>query len=427
MRLASQERRTEAEKQGLECGLKWGWVPNNSFPALDPAATLRSSAKEEFMIEDLLFADDSTIIGWTEELREGKEVIKKSILNFEEKCHDGKEEFVTFGTKEADKTRILGTLLGKKDDRAARIKRGFTSCSKVRRWFWKSKLSRRTRSRILQAMVESTMLFDSQARAWAPSDLARLQSMVDKGYGSVWNNGDGRVLKRMEATGTNMYKIREELAVTSVRTKVEGRALKRIGHILRMPNTRITKRVVLGRWMETRRPTGMLRGGLIAYWRRLLRECGQDWTNAGNLAQSRINWKKMPRARRAAMLEWEKAMSTRKRQDPRPERAQTTRHDTLMCSVEGCQRMCKSKSGLVQHERKAHRLTDRPHMCKKCQATFAERAQLANHVKACGNLYQGVETGRFTNLRPRKPCPTCGRLITSNNLAKHERLLHPGM
>ena len=136
------------------------------------------------------------------------------------------------------------------------------------------------------------MLFDCQARAWAPPDLARMQSLVDKGYRSVWNNGDGRVLKRMEATGTNMYMTREELAVRSLRTKVEGRALERIGHILRMPNTRITKRVVLSRWMETRRPAGMLRGGFIAYWRRLLRECGQDWTNAGNLAQSRINWKK---------------------------------------------------------------------------------------------------------------------------------------
>ena len=69
------------------------------------------------MIEDSLFADDSTVIGWTEELKEGKEVIKKSMVNFEERCHDGKEEFVTFRTKEADKTRILGTLLGKKKRR----------------------------------------------------------------------------------------------------------------------------------------------------------------------------------------------------------------------------------------------------------------------------------------------------------------------
>ena len=86
-------------------------------------------------------------------IEDRKKVIKKSMLNFEEKCHDGKEEFVTLGTKKADKTRILGTLLGKKDDRAARIKRGFTAWSKVRRWFWKSKLSRRTRSRILQAIL----------------------------------------------------------------------------------------------------------------------------------------------------------------------------------------------------------------------------------------------------------------------------------
>ena len=72
--------------------------------------------REDFLITESLFADDSTLIGWLDELRTGKEAVKKSMLDFEEKCHDGKEEVLAFGIADGDSIRMLGTT--------ARIKRG---------------------------------------------------------------------------------------------------------------------------------------------------------------------------------------------------------------------------------------------------------------------------------------------------------------
>ena len=58
-------------------------------------------------IEDAPFADDSTLLGRKNELMEGKEVVKKSMLSMEEKCHDEKEEHPMFATNEGDSSRVL--------------------------------------------------------------------------------------------------------------------------------------------------------------------------------------------------------------------------------------------------------------------------------------------------------------------------------
>ena len=54
------------------------------------------------------------------------------MIDFEEKCHDGKEQSITFATKTAQNTRMLGTRIGKLEDRAARVKRGFHAWNKVK-------------------------------------------------------------------------------------------------------------------------------------------------------------------------------------------------------------------------------------------------------------------------------------------------------
>ena len=91
----------------------------------------------------------------------------------------------------------------------------------------------------------------------------------------------------MEREGTNSFEIRHQLGVQSIRTKVETRALEIIGHVLRMPNEKTTKRVILGRWNAERKEEGQLKGGTISYWKRLIAEAAHDWTNVENLAKDR--------------------------------------------------------------------------------------------------------------------------------------------
>ena len=159
---------------------------------------------------------------------------------------------------------MLGTMIGKAEDRSARIKRGYYAWHKVKRWLWKSTLSKRTKALIVQATVESTMLFDSAVRPWSVTDMRRFQSVVDKAYRYIWNDGRGSALIRMEQTGTNSYQIRKELGISSVRQKIEQRALERIGHVLRMPHSRMVKRTVLGHWKQYTSQHGCSQNGLIS-------------------------------------------------------------------------------------------------------------------------------------------------------------------
>ena len=91
-----------------------------------------------------------------------------------------------------------------------------------------------------------------------------------------------------------MYGIRESLGVDSVRLKVERRALERIGHVLRMPNDRLTKRVTLG-WMkaENSENAGTVRGHILGYYRKLVREAGMAPENIEKEAKDRDKWRNL--------------------------------------------------------------------------------------------------------------------------------------
>ena len=421
MKLASEARKDNADQRGQECGLTWSWVPGNDLPALEPKRTVSSSMREEFRITESLFADDSTLIGWLEELMEGKEVVKRNMLNFEEKCHDGKEEVLPFATSEANPIKMLGTKVGKKDDVALRIKRGNCAWARVRRWLWRSNLKKRTKAIIVQAVVESSMLFDCNVRGWSTTDTKRLQSVADKAYRFVWNSGRGLTLIRMQEEQVNMYEIRHQLGIDSIRQKVEIRSLQRIGHLLRMPNSRLTKKVVLGRWTEEKEQSGLLRSSMISYWRRLIKEAGEDWTNAGNMASNRKVWRKFVNRRKGEIREWEDEMRSVRSNETKPRRSRTKEPDDFTCRIAGCGKKCKNKSGLVQHERKAHKLGGSAFKCPNCEREFKEKSNLTNHYKACTGNPRRLGLKSITQ-EERVPCQRCGARITKSNMARHERL-----
>ena len=78
--------------------------------------------------------------------------------------------------------------------------------------------------------------------------------------------------------------------------------------VLRMSNNRTTKKVILGHWTNERTQQGRLNGGVVNYWRRLIREAGEDWTNIENLTQDRKKWKATVKRRKEALEKWESEM-----------------------------------------------------------------------------------------------------------------------
>ena len=218
-----------------------------------------------------------------------------------------------------------------------------------------------------------------------------------------------------------MYEIRHQLGIDSIRQKVEIRSLQRIGHLLRMPNSRLTKKVVLGRWTEEKEQSGLLRSSMISYWRRLIKEAGEDWTNAGNMASNRKVWRKFVNRRKGEIREWEDEMRSVRKNETKPRRSRTKEPDDFTCRIAGCGKKCKNKSGLVQHERKAHKLGGSAFKCPNCEREFREKSNLTNHYKACTGNPRRLGLRSITQ-EERVPCQRCGARITKSNMARHERL-----
>ena len=101
--------------------------------------------------------------------------------------------------------------------------------------------------------------------------------------------------------------MRKSLGVRSLQAKIEERVLQRIGHVLRMENTRPTKRVTLDWYVPpvTPTPERKPRHGTLEYWRNILNEAGLDADSIEHLVWDRSNWREKIRKRTSHIEEWE--------------------------------------------------------------------------------------------------------------------------
>ena len=197
MRQAEEERR---RRGGEEVGIEWRWMPGSSFAGT--GAWERGSSKAKGVtITSALFADDTTIIGKKRELEDGVERVKEVMGRWEERNNDDKEERLTFGTDEGGEIRVLGSWLGAEADRKNRIKRAGRLWGQVKGWLRGSRMSKRGQARVVEVCVESSLLYDCQARVWYRRNLKALQSWMDKCYRLVWSGGRGQPLRRMQEQG----------------------------------------------------------------------------------------------------------------------------------------------------------------------------------------------------------------------------------
>ena len=193
-----------------------------------------------------LFADDTTILSNRESMDVARDTTKRVMGLFEEKTNDSKEENITLGETSAAGTRFLGLWLGEAEDTKVRLQRGMGAWTKVKRRLKNSRLTKRTQARVVEAVVESTMLYNCQVRTWNVSEINRIQRKVDQCYRYVWSSKTQPPLKEMEQKHKNSWNVRKELRIKSVRSKIEKRSMERLGHMIRMPDDRRVKHVTFG-------------------------------------------------------------------------------------------------------------------------------------------------------------------------------------
>ena len=83
---------------------------------------------------------------------------------FKEKCHPDKEENLFSGESEIESIRMLGSVVGRKKDNQERLKRARQCVWKVKKRSWKTTMSKINQARVVEVIMESSVLFDCTIR-----------------------------------------------------------------------------------------------------------------------------------------------------------------------------------------------------------------------------------------------------------------------
>ena len=160
---------------------------------------------------------------------------------------------------------------------------------------------------------------------------------------------------------------------------------------------------------------------------RLLREAGVDYTDIERLVSDRDGWKNIVRVRMEHVDLWERQQGHKYEWGRREEKVERSvgrvRGNELMgyrCHWDECGKVCKSKAGLVAHERRIHRLAeDRVRFsCDRCRLELETEGARINHMATCGG---GIDLGNG-----RRECHKCRRGYTKANYARHVRSCRGG-
>ena len=152
-------------------GVEWRWIPESSFAGTGKWERNGSEAKEIRFCE-LLFADDTTIVGMKEEM-DGVNAIKEVMGKFEDRSNDQKEECLDFCMEESESIRVLGSWVGMKEDVNMRLRRARGLWAKVKEQLKNIKLSKRWQARIVHACVGSRVSCQFCGRVVTVRNIAR--------------------------------------------------------------------------------------------------------------------------------------------------------------------------------------------------------------------------------------------------------------
>ena len=420
MRIGAKARKRKADETDMEVGISFKWIPGSAFPSTGTWEKPNNSEAKRIKIDKGLFADDTTIAGKKKELNQGVDETKKVMNMFEERNNDDKEETLNFGREDSEKIRMLGCYMGESEDTKQRKKRAGATWLKVKNRLKGSKLSKKMQAKIIEACVESTLLFDCQTRTWHLSEIKQLQSTMDKKYRWLWSKKIKPPLIQMQEDGYNMQDVRNELDVKSVRWKIEKRVMERIGHVFRMDDDRMTKAVVLG-WMEDLESFDKVPGKkrkTILYWKRLLREASIDYTQIGQLTEDRKVWKATVQERMKYLESWERRKGKRIPEESGPRNPVDDIDDNFICTYENCGIVCENKTGLINHRKRVHEKSSQKmkFTCDLCGEIFDYKSNLTTHMKSCTGSYIDAD---------RKKCDKCEKIVSKSNFARHKKKCNP--
>ena len=325
-------------------------------------ARLRAKTKvTEVLIREMLFADDAALTAHTEHgLQQLVSRLSQACKEFGLTISLKKTNVMAQGTDHPPTITIDGQVLEAVDNFTylgstvsssltleaevnSRIAKAAAVMSKLNQRVWNNpSLTKKTKLRVYQACVLSTLLYSSEA--W--TTYARHEKKLNSFHLRCLR----RILRIHWQDKVPNPEVLEQAGMNSILAILKERRLRWLGHVRRMEPGRIPKDLLYGELAEGARPAGRPRLRFRDVCKRDLKLCSIDVTSWETLAEDRQSWRSTVRegvrsAERVSNAALAEKRSRRKRRERQPQ--QPTAH---VCTT--CNRDCHSRVGLFSHSRK---------------------------------------------------------------------------
>ena len=249
----------------------------------------------------LLFADDTTGLTRFSQLTNFEEDMASSLRDFAERLHPGKTHRLVAGKPPPagggydDAVKFLGVWLqwdGKHDrDTQERLLSAQKLWHKLHPQLQRLGLSSKHKGQLVQSTVVNCLLYGCERRSFSGKQLSRYQTFLSR----ITFNICQQRRKTMSEDQLTLADLRKKCGLVPVRHLVETRQLQYLGHLARLDEHRIERRILHATlWPEGHEP-GIKTGPTLRqqYWRLLKQLLGEEASQWMTLAaqQDGIVWR----------------------------------------------------------------------------------------------------------------------------------------
>ena len=300
-------RQRQAQAKGWTPGIPWTSKITGRCDHDSHSRTHLTRNSEEVCLGDIGFADDTCLLGESEEMALAEPLLEQTMVDWREKVHPGKTEGLRlqFPARnqydvrykgEAASVRHVGGILdetgGHHSDTQAKKAKAFLKIgATARAWFFGTRrqshrqFPHSLRVKIMKAVIMPTLTCFGKSRSWSPGQIKQMERVIN------WAAQRCLLIrhswKRQHHVNSEM--IRELVQWEPFATTMARQCLFWLGHVARMHKSRLPKQALFGFWRDHGiRPSSPFKQG--TWLKQLLAQIQQSEMDWFRVAQDRQAW-----------------------------------------------------------------------------------------------------------------------------------------
>jgi len=318
---------------------------------------------------------------------------------------------------------VMQNSAGMEKELKNRLNKARASFAKLKKKVWNVKqLTLRTKIQVYKACILSVLFYGSETWTLTKPQVAQLEIFHMSCL--RWITGINK--RKQQSHGINNDKIRKIAKISTVAEIMHENTLRWLGHVARMSNESMCKKMLFAWEEKGDRGVGFKRGRYRDTVRRALKARKVDEALWLQRAQDRGQWRKIVKGTNEEVNPQQeskgkgkggkKGQKQQKGGGANSLSADPPFDNAVMCPKAGCGKWCKGRKGLTKHVAFEHREGTEGQegfKCSMCTYTTVNRCGVSKHERTCHNNPNNT------------PCPTCNLWFTDKyRYNKHVKDVH---